>query len=230
MPDDRLDEQKDQRQRRRARSRRTDADRMLIWERREKAAELYARGRSFSFIASTLGVAVSTAWQDVRTYFREAARYYKAPVMREQIAAVYRAVIREASQEHRRLGRKLENADLRLRALDRMVSAADAMRATYGLSGANTFHLELPASPAQLGASETSPSWVEGLPRERIREIRDRLLAFYGGLPRSAVPAEIAGELAVEAEAEIVPESRPPPPERIEAPPAPSGPVEVIPS
>jgi hypothetical protein len=176
-------------------------ERDAVWERREKAAELHAIGKTGPEIAAILNVPRWTAWNDVRIYFREAARYYRAPEVREKIAAGYRWMIRQTQEEYEKLGDSTENASLRFEALDRFKEALEGLRGTYGFSGNNTFRLELPGSAAEVATSPEAPQWAEHLPKEQVRQLRAKMVEFRNALPRAAIPEAM---LAEEAEVEEI--------------------------
>ncbi len=177
---------------------RTPDEMIALWDRREKAAELHALGKSYGEIARTLGTSKATAWTDVRAYFREAARYYRAPEFREKIATVYGFTIRAARREFQKLPDLPDYAEQRMKCLDRIHKALDGLRAAYGLMGENTFRLESPISPADAAtataAAASVPEWTRKLSPEKVRAARDAMFAFLDQIPREAVPAAVVVE------------------------------------
>lgn len=186
----------------------TPEEKLELWKRRERAAELHAKGRTYAEIAAELDCGVTTAFKYVQHYFENAAKYYRAPVFREVLARSYRATIRRCQEQIDLIGADKEQTAAVMQTIDRIHDALAGLAKVYGFQGTNAFDLELPISPAEAAGPHDSP-WAKDIPPERLREIRARALSLYRLLPGSAVPASFAEEVA---SAEVVDEVPPDPP------------------
>ena len=191
--------------------------RLQLWSRRERAAELHVQGKTYDEIAEDLQISKGTAWTDVTSYFRDAARFYRAPAFRERIGATYNVITRRLFAELDRLGDEREKLGDRLAVIDRLLKTIDGLRTTYGLSGDAAVQLNvlnLGATPAE--AATQQPEWLRGASPEKLAAMRERILAVYRELPRPAVPGNVRRALAEQEsaaqEAEAAAVVDPPPP------------------
>ena len=173
-----------------------------LFQRRQKAAQLHARGRSYRVIAKRLGVDVKTAYEDVGWYFREAARFFDAPTYRERLSSVQWTVAREAWKElrtlkaadvHRMRGKSPPlHVEARIALLEVISVAMERIAKMHGMSG------EAAVSITQLnlgGPAEqaSAPGWYRGLTDSQRRGVRDKLLDL-----RNAVQMEVSAAVVVE--------------------------------
>lgn len=184
-----------------------------LFRRRELAAKLQARGWSYRRIGKRLDLHPSTVHDDVRVYYREAARFFDAPTYRERLGAAQWDVARQAWKELRRL-EALDNvrhgagqaplyAAERLACLEQVSKVLERIAKMHGFSG------EAAVSITQLNVGGSNGDTVgrsilDGLSPDRRRAVRDRLLelrnamvgqdASRGALEATVVEAEEVGD------------------------------------